>query len=67
MKKLHEILTILLKNTSDNGEDYDVAAHHDTILIQGPKPESLSKEDAAKLAELYCSFDDEEDCWKFFT
>lgn len=65
MKNLYVILTILMKYADEN-TNYDVAAHHDTILVQGPKPESLSKEDAAKLAELHCSFDDEEDCWKVF-
>ena len=65
MKKLYEILSILMKY-ADKNTNYDVAAHHDTILIQGTKPQHLPSEDVAKLAALNCVFYDEEDCWKVY-
>lgn len=65
MKKLYEILSILMKY-EDVNRDYDVAANHDTILLQGPKPQHLPSEDVAKLVALGAFFDDEEDCWKVY-
>lgn len=63
MKRLKEILEILLKYT-ENG---DTSAEHDTIYFYGIEPEKLSQEDAKRLEDLGCYYDESLPSWIAYT
>lgn len=65
MKDLHQILTILLKYTQEN-QVFNVSAEHDEIFLRGPKPGDLSEEDAKRLDELICTYDQDINSWHIF-
>lgn len=63
MKKLHEILTILLKYTQG---DSDCRLHLEyTVLFidGGPDPKDLSKEDLQRLDELHVEYIEKDMHW----
>ena len=65
MKHLYEIISIFMKY-ADETYDNHVFPEGDSIFVEGPYPNQLSKEDAEKLAGLPCAFDDKDEIWEIF-
>ncbi len=64
MKHIFEILSIFMKYSSANGREYDVYSEKDRFFMEGPYPFHLLKEDAERLANLNCVFDEEDELWE---
>ncbi len=63
MKDIHEGLGILLKYKPDGSCD----AEHDEIFAEGPEPEAMAPEDAARLDDLGWRWDGSLGSWCKFT
>lgn len=65
MKKLQEVLQILL-SYADDSHTGEMCSHHDELLLAGPLPADLSPEHRNRLTELRVSYDSKEECWRMF-
>lgn len=61
MKKLHEVIEILMKYQDET--IYNIVAEHDIIYLEGPRPERLSEEHKIILSNHGCVWDDALESW----
>lgn len=53
-----------MKYASANSAEYDVYSEKDRFFMEGPYPHHLLKEDALKLFDMGCVFDEEDELWE---